>query len=118
MAEKSEIYFLFRTNVQKQLTKLKNSKISGVQVDIIFFNQVSLVDYSSCLCCQENKTQRKEEKMAALPLTIRKAIRDNEPKLQQHLATINAATGKEFVVEVDWAYVLYSTYQRHLHMNI
>jgi hypothetical protein len=41
----------------------------------------------------------------SLPLTIRKNIRDNEPNLKENLETINNATGKEFVVEVDWPYV-------------
>jgi hypothetical protein len=42
----------------------------------------------------------------ALPLVIRKNIRDSEPKLHEHLAIINEATGKEWAFEADWAAIV------------
>jgi hypothetical protein len=39
----------------------------------------------------------------SLPLTIRKNIRDSEPKLKEHLEKINNVTGKEWSFEADWA---------------
>jgi len=41
--------------------------------------------------------------MAQLPLALRKNIRDFEPKLQENLAKIKAATGRDFTLEFDMA---------------
>jgi uncharacterized membrane protein len=38
----------------------------------------------------------------SLPLTVRKNIRDTEPKIAEQLAKIRAATGREFTFVVDW----------------
>jgi len=42
----------------------------------------------------------------ALPLIIRKGIRDNEVFLKENLEKINKAVGKEFEFEADWATVV------------
>ena len=39
----------------------------------------------------------------SLPLTVRKNIRDTEPKLKESLEKIAKITGKEWTMEVDWA---------------
>eukprot|EP00026_Physarum_polycephalum_P003638 Phypoly_transcript_03651.p1 GENE.Phypoly_transcript_03651~~Phypoly_transcript_03651.p1 ORF type:complete len:695 (+),score=161.19 Phypoly_transcript_03651:270-2354(+) len=39
----------------------------------------------------------------SLPLTIRKNIRDSEPKLKEHLEKLMNITGKEWSFETDWA---------------
>lgn len=44
-----------------------------------------------------------------LPLVIKKNIRDNAPKLQQHLQKIKNATGKDFTFETNYADVLEKT---------
>lgn len=41
----------------------------------------------------------------SLSLQVRKAIRDSEPALKANLEKIKQATGKDFELEVDWAYV-------------
>jgi len=42
----------------------------------------------------------------SLPLTIRKNIRDSEPKLKEHLEKLREITGKDFEFEADWAGVV------------
>eukprot|EP01110_Echinostelium_bisporum_P010721 TRINITY_DN422_c0_g1_i2.p1 TRINITY_DN422_c0_g1~~TRINITY_DN422_c0_g1_i2.p1 ORF type:complete len:561 (+),score=273.12 TRINITY_DN422_c0_g1_i2:58-1740(+) len=37
-----------------------------------------------------------------IPLPIRKAIRDTEPKMKESLEKLQESTGKEFTVEIDW----------------
>jgi hypothetical protein len=52
----------------------------------------------------------------SLPLTIRKNIRDSEPKLKESLEKIQNVTGKEWSFEVDWAYVF--TVNNQFNLNI